>query len=386
MKILIICSNEFPAPPPTDSIHAPLLLTTQIAEEMKKRGHLVTMVCAKGSTVNVRQVNPESRPFFQVISKTEWDNVSSPYLRVQLIFPYENDLHLAMLDELRKEKYDLVDFHSARIYYGLPFSSRTNLPNIFTLHDSFSQEEAKVIESFNVGENYFVSLSNKQREPFKKIKFIKTIPHGIPLNEFGFCKDGGERMVFAGRLKKVKGAAESIIVSQKTNKPLYLSGQFRGSETQYFNETITPLLTRNKKLVTYLQFINHDTIDTFYGKGRLLLFPILWEEPFGLVMIESMATGTPVVAFARGSVPEIVKDGETGFIVNSSPDDIRGNWIIKKTGIEGLCEAVEKIYAMPEAEYRQMRRACRAHVEKNFTVEKMVDQYEEVYEKILSGK
>lgn len=103
-------------------------------------------------------------------------------------------------------------------------------------------------------------------------------------------------------------------------------------------------------------------------------------------MIESMACGTPVVAFARGSVPEIIKDGETGFIVNPSDDDIRGNWIIKKTGIEGLCEAVERIYSMPEKQYLEMRKACRAHVEKHFTVERMVDEYEKVYEEILAKK
>lgn len=103
-------------------------------------------------------------------------------------------------------------------------------------------------------------------------------------------------------------------------------------------------------------------------------------------MIEAMACGTPVVAYARGSVPEVIKDGETGFIVNPSDTDIRGNWIIKKTGIEGLCEAVERIYSMPEDQYRQMRRNCRAHVEKNFTVERMVDEYEKVYKEILLSK
>jgi len=120
------------------------------------------------------------------------------------------------------------------------------------------------------------------------------------------------------------------------------------------------------------------------ASSRCFIFPIKWEEPFGLVMIESMASGTPVIAYARGSTPEVIKDGETGFLVNSSEEDIRGDWIIKKTAIEGLCEAVEKIYAMPEEEYKAMRRNCRAHVEKNFTVERMVDEYETVYQQIIA--
>ena len=122
------------------------------------------------------------------------------------------------------------------------------------------------------------------------------------------------------------------------------------------------------------------------GRAKCLLFPIKWEEPFGMVLIEAMACGTPVVAYARGSVPEIIKDGETGFIVNSSDSDIRGDWIVKKTGIAGLCEAVEKIYSMSKVEYQKMRHACRTHVEANFTVEKMADNYEKVYQKILSSQ
>ena len=103
-------------------------------------------------------------------------------------------------------------------------------------------------------------------------------------------------------------------------------------------------------------------------------------------MAESMACGTPVIAFARGSVPEVIKDGETGFIVNPSNTDIRGDFIIKKTGFEGLCEAVEKIYSTPDKEYKKMRLNCRAHVEKNFAMERMVDNYEKVYQEIIKKK
>ena len=96
-----------------------------------------------------------------------------------------------------------------------------------------------------------------------------------------------------------------------------------------------------------------------------------------------MACGTPVIAYARGSVPEIIKDGETGFIINSSEQDKRGDWIIKKTGIEGLCEAVEKIYSLSVEQYKQMRKNCRVHVETHFTVERMTDDYEKIYQQII---
>jgi glycosyltransferase involved in cell wall biosynthesis len=101
-------------------------------------------------------------------------------------------------------------------------------------------------------------------------------------------------------------------------------------------------------------------------------------------MIEAMACGTPIVAYARGSVPEVVVDGETGFIVNTTNEDIRGDFIIKKTGIEGLCEAVNRIYAMPRDEYMLMRRKCRMRVEEHFTSDKMASNYIDLYKKVLS--
>lgn len=125
-------------------------------------------------------------------------------------------------------------------------------------------------------------------------------------------------------------------------------------------------------------------ISTFYQRSKLFLFPLSWEEPFGLVLAESMACGTPVIAYARGSVPEIIKDGKTGFIINSSNDDSRGNYIIKKTGIEGLCEAVKKIYAMPETDFLTMRRECRTSVEERFTAEHMAQEYMELYKRLLA--
>ena len=120
-----------------------------------------------------------------------------------------------------------------------------------------------------------------------------------------------------------------------------------------------------------------------YKNAAYFLYPLQWEEPFGLTFIEAMACGTPVIAFARGAVPEIVEDGKTGFIVNGSDDDKRGNWIVKKTGIEGICEAIKRISKMPDNKYKEMRRYCRKYTEKHFDISRMADDYEVLYKNLI---
>jgi glycosyltransferase involved in cell wall biosynthesis len=386
MKIITVCSNEYPIPPPDNVIHASLYISALLAEGLAKRGHHITYVCAQGSTIKTHKVYPRTLPFFEIVKQKEWKNLGNDRLREQLIVPFGIDLYLTFLETIKKEKFDIAHFHPSPLLYALPFALNTGLPNVFTLHDVSSPMELTVIKTFNNENNFFISISNNQRKQFPVLKFFKTIYHGIPLQESYFDEKGGEAMVFTSRLKKIKGVEEAINVALKTKRRLKLSGDIRGSEKEYFYHTIKPLIDKSQGLVKFLHFVNRSMIPYFFAGGKLFIFPIQWEEPFGLVMIEAMACGTPVVVFARGSVPEVIKDGETGFIVNPSDDDIRGDFIIKKTGIEGLCEAVERIYSMPEDQYRKMRRACREHVEKNFTVERMVDEYEKVYEEIISQR
>jgi glycosyltransferase involved in cell wall biosynthesis len=122
----------------------------------------------------------------------------------------------------------------------------------------------------------------------------------------------------------------------------------------------------------------------WYGNGAYLLYPIMWEEPFPNVILETMASGTPIIAFAKGSLPETVKDGETGFLVNPSEDDIRGDFIVKKTGIDGLHEAIERITSLSPAEYKEMRTHSRKRVETHFSLDKMIDNYVNLYKEIIN--
>jgi len=264
---------------------------------------------------------------------------------------------------------------------------------VMTLHGTFNENTQDLFKDYGTMHSVkelvqkfkdypYVSISNKQRESLPELNYVSTIYNSIIISEFDFNEHGGNDMVWIGRMNYTKGVDLGIEAAETIKKKFIISSYIDVGDMPYYQKDIEPHLTMGFLSRTD-EMKNIKGKSQFLENGKLFLFPIRWDEPFGIVMIEAMATGTPLVAFSMGSVPEVVKDGETGFLVNPSDADIRGNWIIKKTGVKGLCEAIEKIYSMPENQYRKMRKACRAHVEKNFTVERMVDRYEEVYNKIL---
>ncbi|HWO07504.1 MAG TPA: glycosyltransferase [Candidatus Paceibacterota bacterium] len=214
------------------------------------------------------------------------------------------------------------------------------------------------------------------------------IPHGINHRDFVANYAGGDAMVWMGRIdsRTDKGAGEAAKVATAVGKHLLLTGAYEKTSAQiaFFERAVKPFLSSD---VEFKEQGFSESVDknALLGEAKLMLLPLMWEEPFGLVMLEAMACGTPVVAYARGAVPEVVEDGATGFVVNPSDDDIRGDFTIKKTGHEGLCEAVERVYAMPHEEYAKMRRACRERIEKHFTVEIMADQYEALFKELVNA-
>jgi len=388
MKILIVnpCQSKLPIPP--DLIRADTYISIPLAYGLKNKNHTIEFITSKDSFLDgIKQEKINLKALFNILKIDEFkffpENIKIELTKLFYLEIFEKTRSL-----IKNKKYDIIHLHSNYFLLEMGiFNEITNIPIVITLHSVLSNQNClkKLISNFNLKNKYFISISNKQRD-FYPFDFFKTVYNGINLNLFPFYSNSeGKNIIFVGRTVKVKGIKEALEVSVKTNIPLKFTGK-TDSEISFFNNEVLPLVNKHKNLIKYYKTINRNNISNFYSLGKILLFPIQWEEPFGLVMIESMATGTPIVAFARGSVPEVIKDGETGFIVNPSDDDIRGDWIIKKTGIEGLCEAVERIYSMPEEQYRKMRKACREHVEKNFTVERMVDEYEKVYYEILNKK
>lgn len=375
LRIAILASNYIKLPPlpediPPGDSGAPEKIMSVIAEGLVKKGHEVTLFASGDSQTTA-----------SLISVTEHATGLDPTIEKGKHIEYEHLLISKCFEMAKEERFDIIhSLFDTRSAYYTPLIST---PTVSTLHSPLNQIRTNILSHFKHSQ-YFVSISDTQRKPLPDLQYIQTIYHGINTSSLGFNPvPKSNYMLFVGRIVPEKGVAESISIAQKLNLELHLLGS-ANQTSKFWQEKINPQI--DNLLVRHDGYVLRDTLIDYYQNAKLLLFPILWEEPFGLVLIETMAAGTPVVAFARGSVPEIIKDGVTGFMVNPSDNDIRGNWIIKTTGIEGLCEAIKRIYNMPEEEYKEMRRNCREHVEKRFTQELMIDNYEGVYKKILAIK
>lgn len=286
-----------------------------------------------------------------------------------------------------QEKFDIFHINTGNGELVLPFAPFSKKPLLITLHGHFNtnhvEEYFKLLPQFkNV---YFVAISESQRRSMPKLNYIKTIHHGVDIKyNYKFDPKGGNSIMWAGRAVPEKGldTVLQVIKKSKQEGDLYMLTKLEYLEWLERN-VLAKLHSINKSTTISAEFnLSRLEIIPKYQKSKVFLFPIKWEEPFGLVLIESMACGTPIVGYARGSVPEVVEDGVTGFIVNPSDDDIRGEFIVKKTGVEGLCEAIERVYALSSADYQKMRLQCRQRVEKHFSVHRMVQDYIEVYKQI----
>lgn len=355
-------------------------------QEEIKRDHTFDLYAVKGSIevpgkINLISVLEKGKdevkfdPFFEQ-SKNKKSDLDA--------FTYATYSKVQSL--LQKHTYDAIIDSSGNPLLPLNADLFT-VPIIVIGHFPVEKQYVKFFQYKKLPQNVHFAMISKFQ--YDKAAWIpdsqkSIIPNGIIIDSISYTEKEPLNLFWMGRVDPdmPKGSEEAIRVAIHTNRPIDVFPYIEKDAEEYVQSTIMPLVAQRKDLVNFTTSSTYLTINERLAKAKAFLFPVKWEEPFGLVMVESMATGTPVIAYARGAVPEIVQDGRTGFIVNSSDEDIRGNWIIKKTGIEGLIEAVQRMYTMQAEDYLQMRKNSRTHIEKNFTVQHMVDGYEKLYNTI----
>src|SRR6059058_923284 len=256
----------------------------------------------------------------------------------------------------RAAEFDVIHAHIDWLH--LPLLSRLGVPFVTTLHGRLDLPGLpEVVRRFP--DAPFVSISNNQRVPLGDANWLGTVYHGLPANLFRPSFEGGSYLAFLGRLTAEKGPEAAIRIARAANMPLRIAAKVPRGERGYFKEKLEPQIDGEQVRLT--GEVNDETKRQFLADAAALLFPIDWPEPFGLVMIEAMACGTPVIAFNSGSVPEVIDNGITGFVV------------------AGEAEAVEAIGRLSELDRREVRR----HFEKRFTTRRMAEEYLRHYKALV---
>jgi len=269
--------------------------------------------------------------------------------------------HLLMLEQVAKRtrEFDLVHFHVAHIHF--PLARRLDRAHVTTLHGRLDiMELAPLYREFQ--DIPVVSISDAQREPLPDAGWVATIHHGLPLDLLPFQPQPGRYLAFLGRVSPEKRVDRAIEIAKACNQRLRIAAKVDRADRPYFEREIRHLL--DHPLVEFIGEIDEAPKADFLGGATALLFPIDWPEPFGLVMIEALACGVPVVAFRGGSVVEIIDRGRTGFIVDT------------------MAEAVEATRQVARLD----RGHCRAEFERRFSASRMAHDYAALYEHLLSRR
>lgn len=314
-----------------------------LTEELVAQGHEVTLFASGDSRTSARLA-----PIVPRALRLDGIHNSLPY-------------NIIMLDQVaaRRDEFDVLHFHIDFFHYPL-FRSMAH-KTLTTLHGRQDLPELPAIyRAFP--HMPLVSISNHQRTPVPPVNWMGTVYHGLPGKLLKEGKGEGGYLAFLGRICPDKGPLEAIEIARRAGMPLKMAAKVDPADQKYFDEQVKPVLDASPH-VEFIGEINDARKPDFLGNARALLFPISWPEPFGLVMIESMACGTPVIAFNCGSVPEIMENGLTGFVVE---------------GVDEAVAAVKKLDTL-------FRPAIRSRFEERFSVGAMARDYVRIYEKLAAS-
>jgi len=319
------------------------LVVSQLTDELVRRGHEVTLfasgdsqtlACLEAVCPRAIRLDPEIKDY-------------TVYEMLEISQVYE-----------RAAQFDLIHSHVGLAV--LAIAPRVTTPTVHTLHGNFTPENSKLFQLHH--QQPYISISNAQRQV--SLNYLRTVYNGIDVEKYSHHPQPQQPpyLVFLGRLSPEKGPHHAIAVAKQTGLPLKIAGKIDDRDRSFFDREIAPQI--DGKQIEYIGEVNRTQKVELLGNAAATLFPITWDEPFGLVMVESMATGTPVIGLNRGSVPEVIAHGKSGFICNS---------------VEQMIDTVPQALELN-------RQACREHVENHFGIVQMVDGYEAAYQELLARR
>jgi glycosyltransferase involved in cell wall biosynthesis len=321
------------------------LVVGLLTDELVRRGHEVTLFASGDSITLAKLVSVHPRAIR--LDPTVKDY--SIYEMLQLSKVYE-----------QADQFDII--HSHTNHSALPYGKLVKTPTIHTLHGAFTPENEKIYK--HAKDQPYVSISDAQREPQLQLNCVATVYNGIDVNTYKFYAQPEEPqyLAFLGRMSPEKGPHLAIAIAKQAGWHLKMAGKIDAVDKEYFETQVKPHI--DGKQIEYLGEANHEQKNALMGGAVATLFPITWREPFGLVMIESMASGTPVIAMKLGSTQEVITHGETGF----------------------LCDNVDECVLAVSKVAELNRSSCRESVCNRFSVTQMTSGYEAVYKKVLADK
>lgn len=320
------------------------LIVGHLTDELVRRGHQVTLFASGDSQTLARleAVCPQALRLDRETLEPE----------AYAVLQYKRVLDAA-------GEFDLVHFHTS--YPALPYAEMLNIPVVHTLHNGFTRENQQVFQHYR--HQPFISISDAQQQRIRELNYVRTVHNGIDPASYPFVEEPADDppyLAFLGRMSPQKGPHHAIEIAKRSGWMLKMAGKVDPIDRAYFEAEIAPQID-NRQIQYHGELCHRDKV-RLLGYATATLFPITWEEPFGLVSIESMCAGTPVIAFNRGAVPEIVAHGATGFICQT------------------VDEAVDAVSLVEDLD----RENCRDFVERHFSVSSMVEKYEAAYQKVLN--
>lgn len=314
-----------------------------LTEELVKQGHQVTLF-ASGDSVTQAQLHAPCQKALRLDAAC-----------IDMMAP-----HILELEMVNKEaeNFDFIHYHTDYLHF--PLSRRTNHVQVTTLHGRLDIPELQALYR-EFREMPLVSISDEQRRPLAWANWIATVYHGLPLDLYRLQEAEGKYLAFLGRISPEKRLDRAIEIAKAAGLPLRVAAKIDKADQAYYQTHIRHLL--DDPLVEFIGEISQQEKGAFLGNALALLFPIDWCEPFGLVMIEALACGTPVIAYARGSVPEVIDQGLTGYIVTSQEEAVR---------------AVNQLQQIS-------RKQCRLVFEQRFSAARMANDYLAVYQQLLDA-